>query len=66
MHEWTWERYPDPQHGEWFGYLNRRGERLFDLKGGKWKGCYHVPRDLYLCAREFERLRLKSPATAKH
>ncbi len=66
VHEWTWARYPDPQYGEWFGYLNRRGERLFDLKGSKWKGCYHVPRALYLCAREFERMRLKSPATAKH
>jgi N-acylglucosamine 2-epimerase len=32
---------------EWFGYLNRRGEILLPLKGGKWKGCFHVPRGLY-------------------
>ena len=32
---------------EWFGYLNRDGSRLLDLKGGKWKGCFHVPRGLY-------------------
>jgi N-acylglucosamine 2-epimerase len=60
VHEWTWSRYPDPEHGEWFAYLNRQGERLFDLKGGKWKCCYHVPRALYLCAREFEQMRKQS------
>lgn len=35
------------QYPEWFGYLNRRGEVLLPLKGGKWKGCFHVPRGLY-------------------
>jgi N-acylglucosamine 2-epimerase len=43
---WTWSHFPDPEHGEWFGYLNRRGEVLLPLKGGKWKGCFHVPRGL--------------------
>ena len=47
VHDWAWPRFRDPKHGgEWFGYLNRRGEVLLDLKGGKWKGCYHVPRAL--------------------
>jgi len=49
VHDYTWNHYPDPAYGEWFGYLNRRGERLLQLKGGKWKGCFHVPRALYLC-----------------
>ena len=49
VHDYTWSHFPDPEYGEWFGYLNRRGERLLDLKGGKWKGCFHVPRALYLC-----------------
>jgi N-acylglucosamine 2-epimerase len=31
----------------WYGYLNRRGEVLFSLKGGKWKGFFHVPRGFY-------------------
>lgn len=43
---YTWNHFPDPEHGEWFGYLNRRGEVLLNLKGGKWKGCFHVPRGL--------------------
>ena len=46
VHEYTWNRFPDPGYGEWYGYLNRQGEVLLPLKGGKWKGCFHVPRGL--------------------
>jgi len=56
LHEYTWSHFPDPQYGEWFGYLNRRGEVLLPLKGGKWKGCFHVPRAMLLCWRECEKL----------
>jgi N-acylglucosamine 2-epimerase len=54
MHDYSWLHFPDSEYGEWFGYLNRRGEVLLPLKGGKWKGCFHVPRALYLCWRQFE------------
>ena len=47
LHHYTWSRFPDPGFGEWYGYLNRQGEVLLPLKGGKWKGCFHVPRCLY-------------------
>lgn len=47
VHQYTWSHFPDPEYGEWFGYLNRRGEVLLPLKGGKWKGCFHVPRGLW-------------------
>ena len=47
VHDYTWENFKDKEHGEWFGYLNRRGEVLLSLKGGKWKGCFHIPRALY-------------------
>ena len=56
VHDYTWKHFPDPSYGEWFGYLTRRGEVLLPLKGGKWKGCFHVPRALYLCWRELEKL----------
>jgi len=50
LHDYTWAHFPDPQYGgEWFGYLNRQGKVLLNLKGGKWKGCYHLPRALYHC-----------------
>jgi N-acylglucosamine 2-epimerase len=56
VHEYTWGHFPDPGYGEWFGYLNRRGEVLLPLKGGKWKGCFHVPRGLFRCWKIFETL----------
>jgi N-acylglucosamine 2-epimerase len=56
VHAYTWAHFPDPEYGEWYGYLNRRGEVLLPLKGGKWKGCFHVPRGLYLCMRELEKM----------
>ena len=57
VHDYAWGHFRDAEYGgEWFGYLNRRGERLLELKGGKWKGCFHVPRALYLCYRQFEAL----------
>ncbi|MCE5277998.1 MAG: AGE family epimerase/isomerase [Planctomycetaceae bacterium] len=56
VHHWSWPRFADGNYGEWFGYLNRRGEVLLWLKGGKWKGCFHVPRAMYMCMREFEKL----------
>jgi N-acylglucosamine 2-epimerase len=54
LHDYSWSHFADPKFGEWFGYLNRRGEVLLNLKGGKWKGCFHVPRALFLCWQEFE------------
>lgn len=59
VHEYSWSHFADPEYGEWFGYLNRRGEVLLNLKGGKWKGCFHVPRALYLCWQQFELLSLR-------
>jgi N-acylglucosamine 2-epimerase len=56
IHNYTWENFKDKEHGEWFGYLNRRGEVLLDLKGGKWKGCFHIPRSLYQVYTTFENL----------
>jgi N-acylglucosamine 2-epimerase len=54
MHDYTWSHFADTEQGEWFGYLNRQGKVLLNLKGGKWKGCFHVPRSLYLCWQQFE------------
>ena len=53
MHAYTWEKFRDPENGEWFGYLNRRGEVLSTAKGGKWKGCFHIPRALYQVSKTF-------------
>ncbi len=46
VHDYTWAHFRDGEYPEWYGYLNRQGEVLLPLKGGKWKGCFHVPRGL--------------------
>ena len=56
LHDYTWKHFKDPEHPEWWGYLNREGEVLLDLKGGKWKGCFHVPRGLYQCWKILEEI----------
>ena len=56
IHEYVWTHFKDKQHPEWFGYLNRQGEVSLSLKGGKWKGCFHIPRGLYQCWRTLERI----------
>ena len=55
IHTYTWNHFRDKEYGEWFGYLNRRGEVLLPLKGGKWKGCFHIPRALYQVWRTLEK-----------
>ena len=56
VYDYTWSHFKDPDYPEWWGYLNRRGEVLLDLKGGKWKGCFHVPRGLYQCWKILEKI----------
>lgn len=56
VHDYSWQHFADKEHEEWFGYLNRRGEVLLNLKGGKWKGCFHVPRAMLQCWKTFERM----------
>lgn len=55
IHNYTWGHFKDTEYPEWFGYLNRRGEVLLQSKGGKWKGCFHVPRSLYQCWQILEK-----------
>ena len=60
VHDYTWGHFADKKNAEWFGYLNRQGEVLLPLKGGKWKGCFHVPRGLYQCWKTLEAIRAKT------
>lgn len=59
LHQYTWEHFVDEEFGEWYGYLNRQGEILLPLKGGKWKGCFHVPRGLYQLWKTMEKVQQK-------
>jgi N-acylglucosamine 2-epimerase len=49
VHDWSFAHFPDPEHGEWFGYLHRDGTPSVTLKGNLWKGPFHLPRMLWYC-----------------
>ena len=49
VHQYTFSYFPDLKHGEWFGYLNRDGSRVWTAKANGWKGFFHLPRILYRC-----------------
>jgi len=44
VHDWAHQHFADPAHGEWFGYLQRDGTPSSHLKGGTYKGPFHLPR----------------------
>ena len=49
VHNYTFSHFPDPEFGEWFGYLNREGSTVWSAKANGWKGFFHVPRVLFRC-----------------
>jgi len=49
VHDWAHAHFPDPEYGEWFGYLHRDGTVSSRLKGNQWKGPFHVPRMQLYC-----------------
>jgi len=49
IHEYVFNRFPDKEFGEWYGYLHRDGTVSHTQKGSLWKGPYHLPRCLILC-----------------
>jgi len=56
VHDWAYDHFPDPEHGEWFGYLHRDGRISATLKGGIWKGPFHFPRMQLECWKLLEQL----------
>ena len=54
IHNWAFQHFPDPQHGEWFGYLHRDGRISSRLKGNLWKGPFHLPRMQLICSQLLE------------
>ncbi len=49
VHQYILDYFVDTEHGEWYGYLDREGRVTHRFKGGPYKGCFHVPRALWLC-----------------
>ncbi len=57
VHDWAYARFPDPVHGEWYGYLHRDGTISTRLKGNMWKGPFHLPRMQWYCWQRLEEWR---------
>ncbi len=55
VHDWSFKHFPDPEHGEWFGYLHRDGRLSSRAKGTLYKGPFHLPRMLWYCWQRLER-----------
>ncbi|CAK8688678.1 unnamed protein product [Clavelina lepadiformis] len=47
--QYSFEKFVDKEHGEWFGYLHQDGRISSRFKGATWKGCFHIPRSLLMC-----------------
>ncbi|NQU25854.1 MAG: AGE family epimerase/isomerase [Candidatus Nealsonbacteria bacterium] len=60
-HDWAYAHFPDPQHGEWYGYLHRDGRLSTSLKGNHFKGPFHLPRMQLLCWQLLGELRDAAP-----
>ncbi len=44
--QWSFRHFPDPEFGEWYGYLHRPGTVSTPVKGTLFKGFFHLPRML--------------------
>lgn len=47
--DWSFKHFPDPEFGEWYGYLHRDGSISSRAKGTMYKGPFHLPRMLWYC-----------------
>lgn len=47
--DWSYERFPDKEYGEWYGYLHRDGTVAQPAKGNIFKGPFHIPRMMTKC-----------------
>jgi N-acylglucosamine 2-epimerase len=59
VHEYAFSHFRDAEYGEWFGYLDRHGEPSHTLKGGEWKGFFHLPRALLYSIQLLKKMRLE-------
>ena len=55
-HDWAYAHFPDPEYGEWYGYLHRDGTLSTPIKGNIWKGPFHLPRMQWYCWQLLEEI----------
>ena len=57
VHDWAYHHFPDPEFGDWYGYLHRDGRISSTLKGNIYKGCFHMPRQKLECWKLCEEIK---------
>ena len=57
IHEYTFSHFPDPEFGEWYGYLRRNGSISSLAKGSMWKGVFHVASSMWQCLTLLDKMR---------
>jgi N-acylglucosamine 2-epimerase len=57
IHDWAYAHFPDPEYGEWFGYLHRDGRISSRVKGNSWKAAFHLPRMQLICWQLMEEIK---------
>lgn len=55
VHQYAFGHFPDPDYGEWYGYLNRDGSPTWTAKATTWKCFFHLPRILLRCLQLLQR-----------
>lgn len=49
--DYMYTHFPDPEFGEWFGYLHRDGRVSQHAKGNLFKGPFHIPRMMIIARK---------------
>ena len=64
VHDYTFGHFPDPEYGEWFGYLDRDGKPVWTAKANGWKGFFHLPRVLFRCYQLLDQVLSRTAGTS--
>ena len=54
--DYAWTVFPDPEFGEWYGYLHRDGTPAQMAKGNLFKGPFHIPRMMLKAADLYDEI----------
>ncbi len=58
-YDYAFSKFPDPEFGEWFGYLHRDGTPAQTAKGNMFKGPFHIPRMMLLAGEMYNDILLE-------
>ena len=60
--EFAWRNLRDAEYGEWFAYAPVGGRKFHDYKGSRFKGFFHLPRQLLDCIQAIDRIQRSGKA----